>query len=353
MKKFFLMVAALAAFTFTSCNSDDDILGVVNNGEIEEVTLTVEVDNGVKTKAEEHAANTVTWNNTTYFPRYVLEVWTGTDRYDRKVKTSDAGNANKANEFTLNIPKGSDYKLVVWVDYVTGTSTADNFYNTNADTPAKGLKEVTQNTGALTWNPALDAFTDTINWKNGEFRKKSVIAKRPFARVNVQAKDAAAWKALLDDGTAADQALKLTVKVNQVYDVFNAYTQKVVTTTKKDITETHSTTTSLIDSESSKYEYVSTIADLTGQTNIAAKDSLYFSGFVFADEAVITTVDLSIEMKAKKSNTYSPSYNITNVPLQRNYATSIIGNLVVGEDKFTVYVDELYERESSGDNMTF
>lgn len=318
MKKSFLMVAALAAFAFTSCNSDDDIQGVVNNGEMEEVTLTVGVDNGVQTKAP----TTTPATYSSHKVRYIVEVWNGNTRFVRKEQIT--------NQFNLSVPKGATYTLAVWVDYIADNTTedgsgfySDKYYATNAANAAKGLKEIKQvNVANETWNAAQDAYSANVTWSDSS-RPTSITATRPFARLNVKALDQNIWNTL---GIDTNKNFKITTTFTGVPTTFNATDGSVDSETSNNVVSLQSTPSS----GSGSYTY-------------AANGDIFYSGFIFASStSTLKSVKLVLEMETSEANKYAPTYDITNVPIQRNYQTNIIGNLIVGTTSFTIYVEEGY-----------
>lgn len=321
MKKIFLLVAALAAFTFTSCNSDDDAQGLVGNGEMENVTLTVGIDNGVKTKAETALPAVIPSG---YKARYIVEIWKGSSIFSRIEQAST--DITNPNVFSLSVPKGVSYKLVVWVDFINASKTAtnglytDEFYTTS--TTDKGLSAIEQkNITTGTWTPAQDAFFASVDWTDAS-RPTSIIAKRPFARLNVIALDQASWENL----KIADATRSFTIKTTYtgVPKTFDA-TAGTVTDTQN-IVSSQSTTSS----GSTTYTYT-------------ADNNIFYSGLVFAPTvSELYSIQLDLTMQVDGTNKYEPVYAISNVPLQRNYQTNIIGNLIVGNTDFTIYVDEGY-----------
>lgn len=337
MKKLLFMVAALAAFTFTSCNSDDDIQGLVNNGDMEEVTFSINPDTGVKTKA---AAPKVE----DYNLRYILEVWsTGTtparigSRYEHIVAYS--GSAYPSGTFSLSVPKGSNFDVVVWVDYVTTaaatsaavtTPTTDNHYVTTS------LNAITRKGSWAVGMDDQDAYTAVEHWTSGT-GATSITAKRPFAQINIAASDKDKWNSEFKYTEDQELSVSITITAPSTYNAVKG--------------DVETTTSSVTVAQVTKADDTPEMPD---QIN-------YYSGLIFAptkgegyDKDKLFSIDITATMETNTGTLSPTAYTLTNVPLTKNWSTNISGNLFIGEaTNFTITTDTAFDTTGETHNGDF
>ena len=234
-----------------------------------------------------------------------------------------------AKEVTVSLAKGQQYKVLFWAQDADCSA-----YNT------ENLREVsvTYPDGALNNDEGRDAFfaCKEITVKGNETFK--VDLKRPFAQINVGVTKAD-WDAAVASGVTVNQSA-VTIKnaateidlfdgsvagpTDVTYDLANIIDQDLEVDVDGDGT--------IEDDE--KFEYLSMSYILVNETTTgAAKANLESLAFTFAPEE-------------GKGNPINFSEGLTNVPVQRNWRTNIIGQILTGTVKFEVKIDNRFD----GDN---
>ena len=116
--------------------------------------------------------------------RYICEVYTGGNRYMRKVNTVTAGTLQTTFDFKL--VKGQTYDLLFWADCGNADG-SDLYYNTAS------LKNVEVLTTQISCTDKRDAFFGNDQIALGETQiTKTVYLKRPFAQLNIITTDISA-----------------------------------------------------------------------------------------------------------------------------------------------------------------
>ena len=310
MKKLFALLALVLGVV--SCQTEPEGFDVVVGGE-QEVMLNVSLPEATRANSAEgfNFANLGEYNI-----RYILEI-AYNDHVLREVKTSNT----TSTTFPVRLAPGREYTFTVWADLVTATTidkdtwyTTDNFYDTSA-----GLSNITFNTN--TWTPnteARDAWTDT---KKVTFTGASGIQMdltRPFAKVRVVATDIAEIRKFDIKPTSAKVEY-----TTPMYTAFDAVTGKVAGNAEAKTIE-------FAYSGVDAYEDVTTTNSLTLLADYI---------FVPADGIIKFTLGVNgSDDKLIKSNTFN-----TQIPVERNKVTSIVGNVLTQGDDIKVNISNGFD----------
>ena len=304
MKKtvFILFAAALA---FAGCNKS------VEEGAGETVSASFQISTEMTTKATLDGDGQGVKVN-----RFIMEVWhvTGSgasqvsELYTRQVKygnqiTAGTNISNPAKtNFTVSLVKGQDYDLLFWADKGDDQG-ADVYYNTS------DLHNVVL--GAYTGNDdRRDAFSQCVTLINvTSDPSTSVQLERPFAQLNIITQD-------IDDIEANSGTVKVVPDAISV-----AFTAPTVFNVKTQEASASAAFTSNV------APYYSTVGSQTEHYTLSM-DYILAS----KDQQDIKDVTLT----AIKTSDVLNTQTFSNIPLQRNYRTNILGNLLTTTGVFTV-----------------
>ena len=294
MKKLFFVAVAAIAMLATSCSKDD--ASTVVGGETSTVTFAVEAP-VMATRADLGDGTTATdlsW-----------AVYAEDGTYLEALSGSKAGafSSLKAN-VEIELVNGKKYAVIFWAQAPGAPYTFD-----------KAAKKVTV-ADALTANAeAYDAFYkyETIAEVAGP-RTQTIVLTRPFAQLNI---------ATADTAKAADGGL-VVAKTKVVVPAYN--------------------TLNLVDgSVSGEAERTYAMADiLTGET-IEVGGKTY--DLLSMNYILVNTKELEIVKFTVKNGTFEEEFTYNNVPLQRNYKTNIIGNLLTSTYDFTIEINPIFADE--------
>ena len=308
MKRFFALAALVLGLA--SCQTEPEELNVQMGGEVD-ATITVSIPDSETRAGGTNSAGSVFDNGILdgdATMRYILQVYYGENASnERLVKYSDGKEVN----FDVRLVPNRDYKFVVWADVVARENAGDNHYDTS------DLKDITINT----WGPmdeSRDAFTDVEEVTN--FTGQSSInleLKRPLAKLRVLTTD---MQALSNLDLHPKKAI---VKYNaNHYSSFNAFTGQP---TNKDIAAK-----------------VHTIADVAtyGETG-----TLFVDYFFATTEQEATKFELTVYDQNGDAEVNTIKYNNfnTDIAVQRNYLTTIKGNILTDGNNVKVTIDDAFD----------
>ena len=340
MKKLLLSLVAFMLLG-VACQTDGGIYSP-SNEDLVEITLGVAVPE-LATRSGETAMNSglgaidnfdfdgSEWGS--YDVRYILEVYEVTKGYenlDTPIKKREVQTYDKYQEtkFELRLVPNRDYRFVVWADFVEQGESSDLHYNT-AD-----LKSVTRiNTKPVAMDECQDAYfikRDLSVGTNG--LSESLELKRPFGKIRVVTTDH-------NEVNIGSEPAKVEVKFynHTLYTSLNAVTGVATGATVNeytyDITKESSPYTEGYDSE---VQNMTLFADyiLAGDENEGAQEVNFTMTIWGKDKREIRTHDFN-----------------TQIPLERNHLTTIIGNLLTLDNDFVISIDDNFDGEYVVDNL--
>ena len=320
MKKtvFILFASSLA---FAGCNKSVEV------GTGETVSASFQISTEMTTKATlDGDGQGVNVN------RFIMEVWhvTGSgasqvsELYTRQVKygtqiTAGTNISNPAKtNFTVSLVKGQDYDLLFWADKGDDQG-ADVYYNTS------DLHNVVL--GAYTGNDdGRDAFSKCVTLTNvTSDPSTSVQLERPFAQLNIITQD-------IDDIEANSGTVKVVPDLISVAftapTVFNVKTQEASASAPFTSNVTPYYLDPAVGSQAEHYT-------LSMDYILASKDQ--------QDIKEVTLI-------AMKNSAVLNTQTFSNIPLQRNYRTNILGNLLTTTGVFTVETAPVWASPENNEN---
>lgn len=318
--KFLSTAAAAIAMLFASCSQSDLVQTGSEEATLVKYTLSAESATGRATHDGDGVATNVT--------RYICEVYT-TDGafYTRVEKPVTKGTLNTTID--LRLVASQSYDVLFWADYAGEAGNADTYYNTKTagtvNNMSYGLKQVKYAYTYLGNEDKMDAFTgkDQIANLKGTYTK-SVTLKRPFAQLNIITKD--------------------------IQSVMNSAMASTMVPDKVKVSYTAPTQFNVLSGEASEEEAVSYTADVyyaKYATDPATYDYTYCTlamNYVFAPEGESAVVEVG--MDALKGSDTITGETFANIPLQRNYRTNIIGNLLTDAANYTINIAANWDDEN-------
>lgn len=334
MKKMLSMLA-LSALCFAGCQNELETVSGAGSGEERMVRIALEAPEAMALTRAGGAGYTnsakggvTNVDRTQYDLGYKLAV------YDAKGNTvvvepmtqTVKGAGTNATTFDVALVEGQEYKFVAWADFVTAGSTADLHYDT-ADLTAISCKDAADK---QLNDESRDAYFVTKNLTVNAAQGVSLTLRRPFAKVRVVANDVKMAGADMPDN------FKITYYGCQRFTSLNAITG-VATGSK------------LSDEESTAY--AAKLASTTEKDyteDYDAKDGFrtLTVDYLLAETDKQTKIHFKWEALKGTSNVYTYDCT-TDIPIQRNFLTTIFGNMLTGKTGVAVSVvcDEIFEGE--------
>lgn len=310
-KKLFLGVVATTGMLFaTSCSSDDLVKPAGEEGLVT-FTVSAEGANGSRTISDGAKANKLVWS---VYDKdgALLPALCGEEVIE--------GNFLEGHDVTLRLAKGQTYTVAFWAQ----DSDCEAYEINNND-----LKTVKVN--GKHFNDATDcgdAFCRTVTLTvASDMPARPIFLYRPFAQVNVGV-SMNEWEAALAAGQTVSQT---AVTMKQVATKLNVVTGEV----------------------SEPVDFVCGATDILDDILFVDADG---NGESEAYKWLSTCYVLPYATPAGNSTTVSAEYTISgngapitlsagleNMPIQRNYRTNIVGNLLTSDVKLTIAVDNSFQ----------
>lgn len=309
MKKsiFLGMLAALALAN--SCSTEDNGLSSSENN-LKQVTLKVSAD-GALTRAI---------SDGTSVDQLVYRVFdkNGNAITTLNKTTETATDLQSGHTVTLTLAKGQTYKIAFWAQKADCAAyTVDDNMNVSIDYSGVNNDE------------SRDAFFKTVELTVNEDMTQDVTLKRPFAQINVGTTDAD-WTAATTAGLTVTQS-KVTIK--KAADKLNVVDGTVSGETDVTYTEANLPGEPLMvdadgDGTKDSYKYLSMCYVLPNDATDGTQKTLASTEFTFKPAA---GTDVIIKD------------GLQNVPLQRNYRTNIVGDILTRSQQFKIVVDPAFD----------
>ncbi|MBO7285391.1 MAG: hypothetical protein J6U69_02205, partial [Alistipes sp.] len=246
--------------------------------------------------------------------RYILQIFDQNDRPSdaEYVKYSD----EKSVVFPVRLVPGRDYRFVVWADYVDSNKAGDKHYNTRNNEGKIDLRNITLKDTWVAMDETRDAFTATQLVEDYSSTSSiNITLKRPFAKLRVVTTDV---EALNNLGIKPHNAV--VTYTTQFHESFNAFNGQYGDET---VSKTH---TGFIIKE---YD-----------DNVDNKSKVLFTDYFFADDSDVVKFVMNVNEENGsliKSNTFN-----TDIFVQRNYLTTIQGNILTDGNNVKVTVEDAF-----------
>ncbi len=324
-------LALLAA----GCQPDDSTMGAAPDGE-DNVQFKVSAPEALNTtrayttESSSARGGLTNVDFTEYDLRYQLAVYrvdgSGADAtytmvVEPQMKVTDS---YEEVNYSLNLAPGRTYRAVVWADFVKQGSTGDLHYDTQdfehihaPEMPDKYLLN----------DESKDAYTATYQFNlNGSAISSDLVLKRPFAKLRVVTAD---W------GANADMPDNFRVYYYgcQRFTALNAVTGEAEGTMLG--TTGNGTYTATIDPGTKEY---ATDYDASAHNRTLIVD------YLLADRTEETPVHFRLR-SLKGDETITDHSLDTDIPIRRNWLTTVIGNVLTTGAQFNISIDEKFDNQ--------
>ncbi len=274
-----------------------------------------------------------------YDLRYIISVYdkTGTKVIvEPLVKTVDS---YEPVTFSFKLRPNRDYKFVVWADFVKPGEKEDLHYDTS------DLTNITckDPDNAQINDESRDAYTISKDETLGEDNKSiNLILRRPFAKLRIVTTD---WDTTNGIDNVSPDSFRITYYGSKRFNNYNAITEESNSEMLPDLD--HATTVYTGDiafSKEMKYYDLGYDATPTNRTLVV--------DYLMTDKAEQTPIHLRFESLSKEFTSPQGPMQLSvydfdiNVPLQRNYLTTLLGNLLTVHAAVSLSIDrDFYDPE--------
>ncbi len=317
MKKILALLALVLGVV--SCQTEPEGLDVNVGGEVE-TTVCVSLPEATRANSAEGAFANVDWS--VYTIRYQMEI------YDANGRKSDAiyekyldGKDGKSVVFPVRLVPGRHYNFVVWADIVKDADHSDLHYNTEN---LNAVSVITTNNQWKAMDETRDAFTGYFNTeeKNPNVKYSSSMSiniplTRPFAKLRVITTDMVEL-----DHLDITPAKAIATYTTAHYSTFNACDA----TYSGELTNV-------------SHEYVIASYNETGA------NKTIFTDYFFADDSDVVKFNLDV-MEANDTRIKYNDFS-TDIFVQRNYLTTIQGNILTDGNNVEVKVEDAFVNGST------
>ncbi len=322
-KKFlFGMFAAAGMLLATSCQNDE--LDAVQAGNEATVSFTLGVEGGVQTRAisDGETAN-----------RLVYAVF---DEEGNRINT--IAKVDKATTFPateeITLAKGQTYKVAFWAqNSATSAYVLDDAMNLTIDytSGANNAEE-------------RDAFFKTETFTVTGNTSIDVVLKRPFAQINVGVTDED-WNAAVASGiNVATSKVVIKNAATKMSLLDGSIPQGAFEEVVYDFGATPKSTGEVLtvdlnkDGTAEPYNYLSMSYILVYDENGGAQ------------KATLDDLDFTFHPTDGNDIVIGEKEGLNSVPVQRNWRTNILGQLLTGNIQFKISIDPIYDGENNFEN---
>lgn len=326
MKKYFYalwMMAALLVAT-TSCSNEDELIPSGNNGV--EVSFKLAMDGVVPSRTIGNNATDDTYGRGQVVDNVIAAVYSAGTEIATLRKSTNTINDDLTCNVTFRLIEGQTYDFVFWAEK-KGTG----FYDTK---DLKAIKVNYDEDKKYANDESRDAFTAV---RKGLVVKKggmseNIVLTRPFAQLNIASTD--------EDHAIAEAAgfgcnkLMSKVSIKGVYNVFNAYEEKPITTTTTDIDFDLAN----VPGNSTIGEVLKNVKEKNDATGKNYEGYLSMNYFLASTESS-QNIEVVARFESSTAGSVPVEITVPHVPVQRNYRTNIIGNILTEQTVFNIIID--------------
>ena len=328
-----LMLGCLAGIALAACSQKPDQPGLNPDGETVRIQLeapeALQLTRSIPgTNSAQGGLTNVDWSQ--YDLRYLLAVYSadGSELLTRLSKTYDT---YSSAVFELRLTPNNSYKFVAWADFVAEGEDEDLHYNTTdlANITLKSYEDGRQNqindeSRDAYFAPKVINVTQTFD--------EPLTLKRPFAKIRIVTTD---WEGD-NKGVVKPDNFKVTYHDCTRFAGFNALTGDAIGETTADGTTVYTATLATDGANGKFYE---------GGYDASANNRTLLVDYLIAapDQQAI---HFNLEMlNGTTPIGSSPRDFTTEIPIQRNYLTTILGNLLSVGGTMQISIDESFTNE--------
>ena len=345
-KKLFLgMFAAAGMLLATSCSNDE--LDVVQSGNEAQVTFSLGLEGGIATRA---AISDGTGAKKLVYAVYklnadgtpVLQNVVGSNNEGQFVDT-EAFDGGLTETVSVTLAKGQTYQVAFWAQ----NPNCNAYTTTDLTNVEVSYNQATNN------NDVRDAFFKTVEFTVSGNQTIDVELKRPFAQINVGVYKTD-WEAAVKSGIEIE---KSSVVIKDAATSINLLTGEVGDeTTDVEVSYLSNTIPNEdlkvdlngdkdYDDENEKYKWLSMSYILVADRNADSGNG------VLGDERdALESLQYTFSPKSGNEITFGDGLN--SVPVQRNWRTNILGQILTGNIEFNIRINPIFDGDNNVDAPT-
>ncbi len=326
-KKTILGLGCLVGLLFAACSRDLDQSGVDADGAL--VRIQLDAPEAIQLTRSNPGTNSalggltnVDWSK--YDLRYQLAVYSTDGTKLLSAPQSQVYDTYSAAVFEIRLTPNATYKFVAWADFVTQGSTEDLHYNT-AD-----FTKIEIATDDVINDESRDAYFVAKDIRVTQTFNESLTLKRPFAKVRVVTTD---WDDN-NDGIAKPDNFKISYHDCKRFGGLNAVTGAVLNESDAEASTVYAADLATDDAGGKFYQ--------EGYDASATNRTLWVDYLVTENEQQV--IHFNLDMLAGTTSVMSRDFN-TEIPIQRNYLTTLIGNLLSVGGSVDISIDDSFSNQ--------
>ncbi len=328
MKKYLISMMAVATALFmASCTKEAQLSDGTDNGDMVTATFSIQTPDGLATRAAIGDGTTV--------DRVKCVVYDAAGAKMDLDQTLEIKNGEKKATYSIRLVKGQAYRVAFFA-----YNEAAKAYNVD---DLKNIQILDGQNSNVEGRDAFTAYTDITAKETMSPINETVTLYRPFAQLNIGAYE--------DDIKAAKAAgvdvAKSQVVVSDVYTAFSAFDNAFVGETSEMTFAMNAIPT----------EKLKVKADKDNDGKFESSDEYTYLALNYllvgdkGTEKSLTNVTFKWE-NADGSKTNTPVTTFTDIPVQRNYRTNIIGHILTNPATFNIVIDPIFDGEITIENGT-
>ena len=345
-KNLFLgMFAAAGMLLATSCSNDE--LDMVQSGNEAQVTFSLGLEGGIATRAISdgtgakklvYAVYKLGENGTP-----VLQKVVGSNN-DGQFVDEEAFDGGLPETVSVTLAKGQTYQVAFWAQ----NPSCSAYTTTDLTNVGITYQNATNN------NDVRDAFFKTVEFTVSGNQTIDVELKRPFAQINVGVYKTD-WEAAVKSGIEIE---KSSVVIKDAATSINLLTGEVGDETT-DVEVSYSSNTIPnedlkvdlngdmdYDDENEVYKWLSMSYILVADRNLDTDNN----GVLGDERATLESLQYTFSPVSGNNITFGDGLN--SVPVQRNWRTNILGQLLTGNIEFNITINPIFEGDINVENPT-
>lgn len=336
-KKLFLgMFAAAGMLLATSCSNDE--LDVVQSGNEAQVTFSLGLEGGIATRA-------ISDGKSADVLMYAVFDKNG-ERINTIQKVSKTGVTFPTTE-NITLAKGQTYKVAFWAqDNDCKAYTVSDDMNVTVN--------YANDENKVNNDETRDAFFKTVEFTVSGNQVINVELKRPFAQINVGVYKAD-WDAAVASGITIKES-SVVVKnaatsIDLVTGEVGEETTDVEVSYAKNTIPNEDLKVDLngdkdFDDENEKYHWLSMSYILVADRNADTDNS----GVLGDERATLESLQYTFYPESGNNITFGDGLN--SVPVERNWRTNILGQILTGDIQFNITINPIFEGDINVDAPT-
>ena len=348
MKKNFLYIAGLALLV-SACQSDETLVEeVVSSADDANFTISLSAPEALTaTRAAAEGTNSAKGGITNvdmdeYDLRYQLMVYRITD--DGTYTLAISPQVQVVDEYqtvtySLRLTPNRNYQFIAWADFVKEGETADLHYDTSTYDSDGWTITCLDDADEQLNDESRDAYYVSESLSVTTDYSASLELKRPFAKVRIVATD---W---------GYESLEMPDNISITYygcKRFNNINLLDGTSESDSLGVASSATTYTVEIDKDNKDYAEGYDgedyEITNGTGSKYSYRTLTVDYLMTDVSEQTSIHLDFE--AYDGTTYINGYDfLTDIPIKRNYLTTIMGNLLTTATDINVWINEDFEDE--------